>query len=210
MDPLYELLVPHQDQTPASVHSKPTTSASNAQATTYLNRLSTLSLSDLTSTEPASLLYSSQSHVRNLQALSKRSHKAIIGSSSHLQKLQDLLPAFSEKAGQLKDELPGLEDAASGFAKKYDRSADNEVLDRRARHAAIEKCGQSFGRTRASDLAFFDGFRCAGCQHCFGFQLNNIVCFRSGFARSHQTSYWSLPELRAHCWYLEAGGSGDQ
>lgn len=139
MDPLYELLVPHQEQTPASAQGRPLTSASNAQATSYLNRLSTLSLSDLTSTEPASLLYSSQSHVRNLQALSKRSHKAIISSSSHLQKLQELLPAFGEKAVQLKDELPGLEDAASGFAKKYDRSADNEVLDRRKRAMLLSR-----------------------------------------------------------------------
>jgi hypothetical protein len=139
MDPLYELLVPHQEQTPSSASGKPVTSASNVQATTYLNRLSTLSLSDLTSTEPASLLYSSQSHVRNLQALSKRSHKAIISSTSHLGKLQDLLPAFSEKAGQLKDELPGLEGAASGFAKKYDRSADNQVLDRRKRAMLLSR-----------------------------------------------------------------------
>jgi hypothetical protein len=139
MDPLYELLVPHQEQTPASAQGRPLTSASNAQATSYLNRLSTLSLSDLTSTEPASLLFSSQSHVRNLQALSKRSHKAIISSSSHLQKLQELLPAFGEKAVQLKDELPGLEDAASGFAKKYDRSADNEVLDRRKRAMLLSR-----------------------------------------------------------------------
>lgn len=136
MDPLYDLLVPHQKD---SGHGKPLTPANNAQATTYLNRLSTLSLSDLTSTEPASLLYSSQSHVRNLQALSKRSHKAIISSSSHLENLQDLLPTFSEKAGQLKDELPGLEDAASGFAKKYDRSADNEVLDRRKRAMLLSR-----------------------------------------------------------------------
>ena len=139
MDPLYELLVPHEEQTLASGHGKPLASASDAQATTYLNRLSTLSLSDLASTEPASLLHSSQSHVRNLQALSKRSHKAIISSSSHLEKLQDLLPAFSKKAGQLKDELPGLEDAASGFAKKYDRSADNEVLDRRKRAMLLSR-----------------------------------------------------------------------
>jgi len=139
MDPLYELLVPHQEQTLASAHARSLPPTSNAQATAYLNRLSTLSLSDLTSTEPASLLYSSQSHTRNLQALSKRSHKAIISSSSHLGKLQDLLPAFSEKAGQLRDELPGLENAASGFAKKYDRSADNEVLDRRKRAMLLSR-----------------------------------------------------------------------
>jgi hypothetical protein len=134
MDPLYELLVPHANQDALTAASRqPTTLASNTQATSYLNRLSSLSLSDLTSTEPASLLQNAQSHIRNLQALSKRSHKVIIGSASHLEKLRDLLPGFSEKAGNLKEKLPGLEDAASSFAKKYDRSADNEVLDRRKR-----------------------------------------------------------------------------
>jgi hypothetical protein len=140
MDPLYELLLPHVNQDASTTPSgQPSALASNAQATTYLNRLSSLSLSDLTSTEPASLLYSTQSHIRNLQALSKRSHKAIISSSSHLAKLQDLLPVFNEKAGSLKEELPGLESAASGFAKKYDRSADNEVLDRRKRAMLLSR-----------------------------------------------------------------------
>lgn len=141
MDPLYELLVPHANQNAPNAASEqqalPRTT--NAQATTYLNRLSSLSLSDLTSTEPASLLQGTQSHIRNLQALSKRSHKVIISSSSHLEKLRDLLPGFTEKAGHLKEELPGLEGAASGFAKKYDRSADNEVLDRRKRAMLLSR-----------------------------------------------------------------------
>jgi hypothetical protein len=141
MDPLYDLLVPHTDQTAPSNASGQRTlpRASNAQATTYLNRLSSLSLSDLTSTEPASLLQGTQSHIRNLQALAKRSHKVIINSSSHLEKLKDLLPEFNEKAGYLKEGLPGLEGAASEFAKKYDRSADNEVLERRKRAMLLSR-----------------------------------------------------------------------
>lgn len=139
MDPLYELLAPHTEQNAPDSTARTSTSSTNAQITAYLNRLSTLSLSDLTSTEPASLFQNAQSHVRNLQALSKRSHKAIIGSSSHLEKLQDLLPKFGENAGQLKDELPGLEGAASDFAKKYDRSADNEVLERRKRAMLLSR-----------------------------------------------------------------------
>lgn len=140
MDPLYDLLVPHADQnalTTASGHVP--TLTSNAQATTYLNRLSSLSLADLTSTEPASLLQNTQSHIRNLQALSKRSHKVIINSSTHLEKLRDLLPKFNVEAGNLKEELPGLENAASDFAKKYDRSADNEVLDKRKRAMLLSR-----------------------------------------------------------------------
>lgn len=141
MDPLYDVLAPHieQDATNAGRSPPSSSTSNNAQITAYLNRLSTLSLSDLTSTEPASLLHSAQSHVRNLQALSKRSHKAIISSSSHLEKLQDLLPDFGEKAGQLREELPGLESAASKFAQKYDRSTDNEVLERRKRAMLLSR-----------------------------------------------------------------------
>ena len=141
MDPLYELLAPHASQNapnPAA-GQRALPQASNVQATTYLNRLSSLSLSDLTSTEPASLLQGTHSHTRNLQALSKRSHKVIISSSSHLEKLKELLPEFTEKAGHLKEELPGLEGAASEFAKKYDRSTDNEVLDRRKRAMLLSR-----------------------------------------------------------------------
>jgi hypothetical protein len=185
MDPLYELLVPHQEQTPSSASGKPVTSASNVQATTYLNRLSTLSLSDLTSTEPASLLYSSQSHVRNLQALSKRSHKAIISSTSHLGKLQDLLPAFSEKAGQLKDELPGLEGAASGFAKKYDRSADNEVLDRRKRAMLLSR-----NVDRVSDVLELPTLLSS--------TVSAAQAASTASASSSATSYASALDLHAH------------
>jgi hypothetical protein len=141
MDPLYELLVPSADRNTSSATSGQQTlpRTSTVQDTTYLNRLSSLSLADLTSTEPASLLQSTQSHIRNLQALAKRSQKVIINSSSHLEKLKDLLPEFTEKSGHLKEELPGLEDAASGFAKKYDRSADTEVLDRRKRAMLLSR-----------------------------------------------------------------------
>ncbi|KAL1585110.1 hypothetical protein WHR41_06433 [Cladosporium halotolerans] len=138
MDPLYEVIAPHIQRDEHSA-TKPVPPTSNAQITTYLNRLGTLSLSDLTSTEPASLLQNAQSHVRNLQALSKRSHKAIISSASYLEKLQDLLPGFGQKAGQLKEELPQLESAASDFAKKYDRSTDNEVLERRKRAMLLSR-----------------------------------------------------------------------
>jgi hypothetical protein len=185
MDPLYELLVPHQEQTPSSASGKPFTSVSNVQATTYLNRLSTLSLSDLTSTEPASLLYSSQSHVRNLQALSKRSHKAIISSTSHLGKLQDLLPAFSEKAGQLKDELPGLEGAASGFAKKYDRSADNQVLDKRKRAMLLSR-----NVDRVSDVLELPTLLSS--------TVSAAQAASTASASSSATSYASALDLHAH------------
>lgn len=129
MDPLYEILAPHLD-----TNTSPP-SATSPQTNTYLARLSTLSLPALTTTEPASLLQTANSHLRNLQALSKRSHKAVIASSEHLAHLRDLLPNFSNQTSELSDGVPALESAASDFAKKYDRSSsiDNAVLEQRKR-----------------------------------------------------------------------------
>ncbi|KAK4903965.1 hypothetical protein LTR28_001059, partial [Elasticomyces elasticus] len=67
-DPLYELLAPYFD--PSSAAPSPT----DPTTSSYLSRLSTLPLSALTSSEPASLAQSSSSLLRSLQTLSKRSH----------------------------------------------------------------------------------------------------------------------------------------
>ncbi|KXT05777.1 hypothetical protein AC578_1027 [Pseudocercospora eumusae] len=132
-DALYELLAPYfdNDTSPPSPRD-PHTAA-------YLSRLSTLSFADLTTNEPASLLHSAQSHLRSLQALSKRSHKAVISSSSHLANLSSLLPAFASQAETLQRHIPDLEHAASDFAAKYDRSSENAVLDRRKRAALLSR-----------------------------------------------------------------------
>ncbi|KAF7188627.1 Conserved oligomeric Golgi complex subunit 8 [Pseudocercospora fuligena] len=132
-DPLYELLAPYFD----NETSPP--SPRDPQTAGYLSRLSTLSFADLTTNEPASLLHSAQSHLRNLQALSKRSHKAVISSSSHLANLSSLLPAFGSQAETLQKDVPNLENAASEFATKYDRSSENAVLDRRKRAALLSR-----------------------------------------------------------------------
>ena len=132
MDPLYELLASEFERPDSSSANLPRPSSST-QATSYLNRLSTLSLSELTSTEPAALLQSAQSHLRNLQALSKRSHKTVISSSTHLSSLTSLLPSLGTQAKTLHHDLPNLESSATEFASKYDRSRENTVLDRRKR-----------------------------------------------------------------------------
>lgn len=139
MSDLYELLAPYFDVPDSPSSSFPPPSANDPQTASYLNRLSTLSLADLTSTEPASLIHAAQSHLRNLQALSKRSHKAVIASSSHLASLTSLLPSLSTQAGELKDGLPQLETAATQFAQKYDRSTENAVLDRRKRAMLLSR-----------------------------------------------------------------------
>ncbi|RMY59116.1 hypothetical protein D0863_12042 [Hortaea werneckii] len=140
MSDLYELLAPSLDgpEPPSTPLSRP--NPDHVQTTTsYLNRLTTLSLSDLTSTEPASLLHAAQSHLRNLQALSKRSHKAVITSSTHLSELSTLLPTVEQQSTALHNELPQLESAATEFAQKYDRSTENAVLDRRKRAMLLSR-----------------------------------------------------------------------
>ena len=139
MDPLYELLAPYFDRPDSPSAHLPPPAANNPQTSSYLTRISTLSLSNLASSEPASLLQSAQSHLRNLQALSKRSHKAVIASSSHLSNLTSLLPSVGSQAAELRNEMPELETATTGFAAKYDRSTENAVLDRRKRAMLLSR-----------------------------------------------------------------------
>lgn len=131
MDPLFDLLAPYFDRQGAPSDDLSLPLLSNQKTNAYLTRLSTLSLSDLSASEPASLSQSAQSQLRNLQALSKRSQKAVISSSTHVANLSSILPALGPRAIELQDGVPDLEKAASEFAAKYNRSTENAVLDRR-------------------------------------------------------------------------------
>lgn len=138
-DPLYELLAPYFDETDPSSSQLARPPAVNPQTTNYFARLNTLAPGELTSTEPASLLQSVQSHLRSIQALSKRSHKAVISSASHLSNLTSLLPSLASQSTKLHNELPELENAAIEFARKYDRRTENAVLDRRKRAMLLSR-----------------------------------------------------------------------
>ena len=127
-DPLYELLVPYFDR-PAS--PRPVPSVSDPVTAKYLNRLSTLSLASLTSTEPQSLAQSSHTTLLSLQSLSARSNAAIVASSHHFSSLSTSLPQLAAEADSLRNELPRLDERAVSFSEKYSRSNENEVLDRR-------------------------------------------------------------------------------
>lgn len=127
-DPLYELLMPYFD-TSASPRLVP--SVSDQVTAKYLNRLSTLPLASLTSTEPQSLAQSSHSTLLSLQSLSARSNPAIVASSDHLSSLRTSLPQLAAEAENLRNEIPRLDEQAVAFSEKYSRSAENEVLDRR-------------------------------------------------------------------------------
>jgi conserved oligomeric Golgi complex subunit 8 len=126
-DPLYELLSPYFDEIPASSASP---APSDHTTTAYLNHITSLSVPDLTTTEPASLAQSSQSILRSIRALSKRSHKSITTAATELSDLSTELPALETHSRSLNDAIPALESRAAAFADKYRKPADsaNPVL----------------------------------------------------------------------------------
>lgn len=127
-DPLYELLAPYFDTPPSP---RPVPSGKDPVTSRYLERLSTLSLASLTSTEVQSLDQSSHSIVLSLQSLSSRSHKSIIASSDHLANLRTELPLLTNGAENLQNALPALDEEASHFSSTYSKSGENPLLDRR-------------------------------------------------------------------------------
>ncbi|KAG4428178.1 hypothetical protein IFR05_016340 [Cadophora sp. M221] len=134
-DPLYELLVPYfntPSPRPAPSSKDPTTNA-------YLNRLSTLPLSSLTSSEPQSLSQTTHSLLLSLQGLSKRSHKSIIDSSTHLSTLSTTLPSLAQSTASLRDALPKLDDAAIHFSETYNTRSENALLDRRRKALLLSR-----------------------------------------------------------------------
>lgn len=128
-DPLYELLVPYFDSNDTSIRPIPT--ANDPTTSIYLSRLTTLPLQALGFSEQLSLSQSSQSVLRSLQALSKRSHKSIITSSDHLTHLRHTLPKLGQAAAELHDDIPKLESEAMRFSEKYSKAVENPILDRR-------------------------------------------------------------------------------
>ncbi|KAF7899098.1 uncharacterized protein EAF01_008311 [Botrytis porri] len=134
-DPLYELLIPYFDK-PSPRPAPPSTDTTTA---TYLNRLSTLPLSSLNTSEPQSLSQTSHSLLLSLQALSKRSHKSVIASSDHLSTLTTTLPTLAKAIADLRDALPKLEDAAIHFSENYNNRIENDVLDRRRKALLLSR-----------------------------------------------------------------------
>ena len=128
-DYLYELLAPHLAATKASAAlCDPDHDTTTAQ---YLNRLPTLSLQALQSTEPQSLTQSSHSTLLSLQALSNRSHKSFVTSADRLSNLRASIPQLTRDAQQLRDAVPKLDEEAVQFSSKYSRAAENVPLEQR-------------------------------------------------------------------------------
>lgn len=138
-DPLYELLIPYFDAQDAAARAVERPTTGDAVTAAYLSRLTTLPLPALSSSEQQSLAQNSQSILRSLQALSKRSHKPIISSTDHLAHLRATLPKIGEDAGTVHAELPKLETAAQKFSDKYSKSTENPILDRRRKAMLLSR-----------------------------------------------------------------------
>ncbi|KAL2854361.1 Dor1-like family-domain-containing protein [Aspergillus pseudoustus] len=123
-DHLNELLSPYI----ASSDVRPHQDATMIQ---YLNRLPTLSLKALQTTERQSLTQSAHSTLLSLQALSNRSHKAFITSADNLASLQSFLPRLICQAQDLRKGIPKLDEKAVQFSSKYSRAAENATIDQR-------------------------------------------------------------------------------
>jgi hypothetical protein len=130
-EPLFELLVPYFDSADAGVSHRPLPPATDPTSAKYLNRLSTLSLAALTSTERQSLSQSSHTNLISLQALANRSHKAFITSADSLASFRTSIPKLASETRRLRDAIPKLDEEAVEFSATYGKSGENQILDRR-------------------------------------------------------------------------------
>lgn len=136
-DPLLELLRPHF----GSLTLNESLSSKDPVISSYLNRLTTLPLNALTSSEPQALNQQTQSLLLSLRALSTRSHASIITSSTHLSSLRNTLPALAASTASLRDTIPTLDEAALHFSETYNKhsAADNPVLERRRKALLLSR-----------------------------------------------------------------------
>jgi hypothetical protein len=129
-DSLYELLVPHLDSSDGkeSQPSNPSPAISH-----YLQRLSSLSLAALTSTEREALDYDALTSSRSLQALAKRSFRSVNTAVESLQLLRQSIPHIASSVADVQATVPLVDVKATEFAEKYSKASENEMLDRRKR-----------------------------------------------------------------------------
>lgn len=135
IDTFDELLLPY-------LKSSPLTNAFQLKSPAiqqYLNYLTTLSLSDLKTSEPQCLSQSLHTTLISLQALSKRSYNSIIYSDKELSTLRTQLLALARMTGSLRDALPKLDNAAIHFSETYHSRSKNILLERRQKALLLSR-----------------------------------------------------------------------
>lgn len=156
---------------------------------TYLERLSTLSLPSLITTEPDALSHDAQSVQRSIQALSKRSHKSVGIAEQSLSKLEIDVPQLARNAAQLQKLVPVVEHEALKFAEKYEKTLENPVLARRRRAMHL---GDNI--ERVSDILELSNL----LSSTIASSSSNIAGNPTGQLSSANASYASALDLHGH------------
>ncbi|KAM0664148.1 hypothetical protein ACQRIU_007149 [Beauveria bassiana] len=97
----------------------------------YLEYLSGLSLQSALSSEPQTLAQSSQSMLRSIQALSKRSRKSMVESAIFHASLPETIHNFDLKARELTAAVPQLDAEAERFSASLSKSSGSRILTQR-------------------------------------------------------------------------------
>jgi len=126
--------------------------------------------------------------------LSKRSHKSIIDSSTHLSTLTTTLPSLAHSTASLRDALPKLDDAVIHFSENYNTRGDNEVLDRRRKALLLSR-----NIDRLSDILDLPTLLSSAISS------SNTASSASASTTSNATlNYASALDLNAHIRHLHA------
>jgi conserved oligomeric Golgi complex subunit 8 len=123
-DSLFDLL--KQYLPPTDAHH---TQEASPDQVKYLSRLSSLRLSDLTTTEPESLQQSAHSTNVSIQALSSRSYRTTTASFEHLSTTGSSLQEISSSVTDIRNAIPQLDNGAVGFAESYSKLDANPTLE---------------------------------------------------------------------------------
>lgn len=97
----------------------------------YLEYLADLSLDSVLTSEPQKLAQSSQSTLRSVQALSKRSHKYMVDSAIGHATLPGTIRNIDQKARELTAAVPRLDAQAELFSTTFSKTGDNHILAQR-------------------------------------------------------------------------------
>lgn len=141
-DAILELLHPYLDPGDTSspaIPRPPRPTTTGTLTPKYLNRLTSLSLDQIRTSEPQSISKSAHTTLLSLQALSNRSHKALISSSDHLLTLRKLIPSLRRDVTDLQEQIPILDSEAVRFSTTYSKSSENANLDRRKKAMQLSR-----------------------------------------------------------------------
>ncbi|KAH7326774.1 mitochondrial carrier domain-containing protein [Stachybotrys elegans] len=105
--------------------------STDGTASQYIAHLAELPLDSLRSSEPQQLAQASHSLLISLQALSKRSHKAVVDSEVCHASLRENLPLISQRATELSQAVPRLDSQAESFSTAFSKASENKLLARR-------------------------------------------------------------------------------